>query len=102
MKVLQYAQHQHLACGALITQANNGRQHRINTYTVDGFYKKCKVVVEAMGCYYHACNVCFKDKFFTEEKQSQRERRRAHDLEKKDIPAAAELHVSRGMGVPVS
>ena len=37
------------------SNVTNGRQMKINCFSVDGICKHCNTVIEAMGCYFHYC-----------------------------------------------
>ena len=62
MKGIRWVQSMAVITGKTIRHALNGGEIQIGPYTVDGFEPESQTVYEFLGCWFHGCPVCYKER----------------------------------------
>jgi hypothetical protein len=52
-----------------IIHARNGKEVKFGPFSVDGFHEESNTVYEYFGCWFHACDICFKQTTFNKTMQ---------------------------------
>ena len=62
MKAIRWIQLVALETGTSIRHALNGGEVQIGSYIVDGYDEENKIIYEFLGCLYHGCSKCYRDR----------------------------------------